>query len=292
MLVSEVRADQAMGLRRLANPKPVKVVAVSGGKGGIGKTNVSVNLALAMANEGKRVMLLDADFGLANIDVLLGLHPTANLSHVLKGDVSLDDIIVQGPGGVRIVPASSGLREMSELSDAQHAGIISAFSELSHDVDTLIIDTAAGISANVTNYSRAAQEVVIVLCDEPASITDSYALIKLLNKDYGLCKFHVVANMVTTAQDGRALFNKLSRVTDRYLDVALDFMGTIPYDEYLKKSVQKQKAVFEAYPRSKSALAFRKLAQKAGAWPEPSFSQGHMEFFVERLIHASRENRG
>lgn len=292
MLMSEVRVDQAMGLRRMANPKPVKVLAVTGGKGGIGKTNVSVNLALAMANEGRRVMLLDADFGLANIDVLLGLHPTANLSHVLKGEISLDEIIVHGPGGVKIVPASSGLQEMSELGSTQHAGIISAFSELSHDIDTLIIDTAAGISASVTSYSRAAQEVVVVLCDEPASITDSYALIKLLNREYGICKFHILANMVGNIQDGRVLFNKLSRVTDRYLDVALDYMGAIPFDEYLKKAVQKQKAVFEAYPRSKSALAFRKLAQKAGSWPEPANAQGHMEFFVERLINASRENRG
>lgn len=288
MLMSEVLIDQAAGLRRIAKPRPVRVLAVSSGKGGVGKTNVSVNLGIALAQEGKEVMLMDADFGLANVDVMLGLHPTYNLSHVISGERSLEEVIIPGPSGLRVVPASSGVKKMAELDITQHAGVIRAFSELSHQLDVLIIDTAAGISESVVSYARAAQEVVMVVCDEPASITDAYALIKLLNRDYGINRFRILANMVLSAQEGRALFQKLTAVTDRYLDIAMDFMGAIPYDDYLKKAVQKQRAVVEAYPRSKAALAFKKLAQKTDHWPLPSSAGGHLEFFVERLIMASQ----
>lgn len=288
MLMSDVQFDQAAGLRRITRPRPVRVIAVTSGKGGVGKTNVSVNLAIAMAQEGKEVMLLDADMGLANIDVMLGLHPTYNISHVIDGQRSLEEVIVAGPHGVRVVPASSGLQKMAELSASQHAGVIRAFSEIGHNLDALIIDTPAGIAESVVSYARAAQEVIVVVCDEPASITDAYALVKLLNREYGINRFRVLANMVPGVMEGRVLFQKLAAVTDRYLDVALDFVGTIPHDEYLKKAVQKQRAVVEAFPRSKAATAFKKLAQKTDHWPLPSTAGGHLEFFVERLIMASQ----
>jgi len=289
MLMAET-IDQAAGLRRIATPRPVRVIAITSGKGGVGKTNVSVNLGMTLAAQGKEVLLLDADLGLANVDVMLGLHTNYDLSHVLKGERTLEEVICQGPQGLRIVPASSGLQNMAELSTAEHAGVISAFSELSVTPDVLLIDTAAGISDNVVTFSRAAQEVIVVVCDEPASITDAYALIKLLNREYGIYRFRVLTNRVHSVQDGRALYNKILKVTDRYLDVALDFMGVVPEDEYLRKAVQKQRAVVDAYPRSKSALAFKKLANKADSWPVPASAGGQLEFFVERLILASQQN--
>ncbi|HEB93534.1 MAG TPA: MinD/ParA family protein [Gammaproteobacteria bacterium] len=282
--------DQAAGLRRIATPRPVRVITVASGKGGVGKTNVTVNLGLSLTAQGKEVLLLDADLGLANVDVMLGLHTHYDLSHVLKGERSLEEVICTGPQGMRIVPASSGLQNMAGLSPAEHAGIISAFSELSVAPDVLLIDTAAGISDNVVTFSRAAQEVIVVVCDEPASITDAYALIKLLNREYSIYRFRVLTNRVQSVQDGRALYNKILKVTDRYLDVALDFMGVVPEDEYLRKAVQKQRAVVDAYPRSKSALAFKKLASKADSWPVPASAGGQLEFFVERLIMASQQN--
>ena len=284
--------DQAAGLRRIAKSRPVKVIAVTSGKGGVGKTNVAVNLGISMAQLGKEVMLMDADLGLANIDVMLGLHPKHNLSHVISGELRLDEVVVTGPEGLRIVPAASGVQAMAELLPSQHAGVIRAFSEISFPLDVLIIDTAAGVSDSVTSFTRAAQEVIVVICDEPASITDAYALIKLLSRDYGVHRFRVLANMVPSVQVGRDLFRKVITVTDRYLDVALDFMGMIPHDEYLRKAIQKQRAVTELFPRSKSSIAFKKLAEKADKWPMPSTAGGRLEFFVERLIMASQPETG
>ena len=289
MLMPETTTmDQAAGLRRMSSPHPVRVIAVTSGKGGVGKTNVSINMAVSMANEGKNVMIMDADLGLANIDIMLGLNPQYNLSHVINGERTLEEIIVDGPAGVRVVPASSGTQSMAELTPLQHAGVVQAFSELSHAVDVLIVDTAAGITDSVVSFTRAAQEVVVVVCDEPTSITDAYAMIKLLNKDYGLQRFRVLSNMVHSMQEGRELFIKMMKVTDRFLDVTLDFMGSVPYDEYLRKALQKQKAVVDAYPRSKAAMAFKNLAKKTDNWPIPREAGGHLEFFVERLIQSTQ----
>ncbi|HCA24493.1 MAG TPA: cobyrinic acid a,c-diamide synthase [Pseudomonas sp.] len=263
---------------------PVQVIAVTGGKGGIGKTNVSVNLSLALADMGRRVVLLDADLGLANVDVLLGLKPKATLADVLDGKCDLRDVMVTGPGGIRIVPAASGAANMVSLSPQQHAGLIQAFSEIGDNIDVLVVDTAAGIGDSVVSFVRAAQEALIVVCDEPTSITDAYALIKLLNRDHGMTRFRVLANMVGTPQEGRMVFAKLTKVTDRFLDVALQYVGAVPFDESVRKSVQKQRAVFEAFPRSKASLAIRAIAQKVDAWPLPANPRGHLEFFVERLV--------
>lgn len=286
MRTSEVMIDQAEGLRRIVNPKPVKVIAVSSGKGGVGKTNVSVNLAVALAKQDQEVMLLDADMGMANVDVLLGLNPEYDLSHVISGERKLEEVIVEGPAGVKIVPGSSGMSNMANLTSTQHTGLINAFSELSNIIDVLVVDTGAGISDSVVNFCRAAQEVVVVVCDEPASITDAYAFIKVMSRETNNDRFQVLANMAHTPREGRELFVKLSKATDRFLDVMLTFMGSIPFDTQLRKAVQHQRAVVEAFPRSASANAMKKLAKQVLDWPEATQSGGQLEFFVERLIHS------
>ncbi|MEJ1464890.1 MAG: MinD/ParA family protein [Candidatus Sedimenticola sp. (ex Thyasira tokunagai)] len=290
--MADTGADQAAGLRRMINPEPVRVIAVTGGKGGVGKTNVSVNLAVTLADIGKRVMLLDADLGLANIDVMLGLHPEYDLSHVLNGERNLEEVVIDGPSGIKVVPGASGVQQMAELSEAEHAGLISAFSEVGADLDILIVDTAAGISDTVISFSRAVQELIVVVCDEPASITDAYAMIKLLNREYNVDRFHILANMTRHPQEGRNLYNKICRVTDRYLDVMLSYMGSIPYDESLLKAVRAQKPVVHAYPRSRIAQTFKNLAKKADNWPVPGGVTGHLQFFVERLIQYSSQSGG
>jgi flagellar biosynthesis protein FlhG len=286
MHIAEKAMDQADGLRRMIQPRPVKVIAVTGGKGGIGKTNVSVNLAITLARQNRNVMLMDADFGLANVDVLLGLDSRQNMSHVIAGECSLEEIIVDGPSGLKIIPSASGNNSMLNLSTVEHGGLIRAFSELTHDVDILLVDTAAGISEGVVTYIRAAHEVIVVVCDEPASLTDAYALIKVMNRYHGVYRFHVLANMTSNVHEGRNLFGKLSKVAQRFLDVSLTYAGAIPQDEYLRKAVQRQQAVVDAFPRSSSAIAFGKLGNKVNEWPMPESATGQIEFFIERLIQS------
>ncbi|MFO1467843.1 MAG: MinD/ParA family protein [Steroidobacteraceae bacterium] len=272
----------------MKNDRPVKVIAVTGGKGGVGKTTVSANLALSIASRGREVMLVDADFGLANVDVVLGLHTRFHLGHVLAGDCSLEDAIVTGPRGLQVVPSSSGLARMANLSSVESAGLIRAFSDLYHRVDVMVIDTAAGLHDSVLSFTRAAHHVLVVVCDEPASITDAYALIKVLSRDHGVQRFQVLASQTRRAGEGLDLFQKISRVCDRFLNVTLEFAGSVPFDDYLRRAVQQQTAVVEAFPSCSAADAFKNLALKADKWMAPQGVRGHLEFFVERLVGARK----
>ncbi len=281
--------DQATGLRRMTNVKPVRVVAIASGKGGVGKTNLSVNLGVSLCRLGKKVALLDADMGLANVDILLGLHPKYNLTHVINGEKTLGEIVVEGPHGLKVIPASSGVQHMAEMGVVEQAGIISAFSDFEHDIDILLVDTAAGIHSSVVNFARASQEILIVVCDEPTSLTDAYALIKLLNRDHGVNRFHIITNMVDTLQDGKMLYQKLCKVTDQYLDVALYFTGAIPFDKSLRQAVKKQQAVVESMPQSPASQAIKGIAKKIINWPNQRAVGGYLEFFVERLIESTQQ---
>lgn len=282
----EHRNDQAHGLRRLAGNNPIQVIAITGGKGGVGKTCASINLSLALSQRGKQVLLLDADLGLANVDVLLGLHPQYNLSHVISGECSLEDIVCDGPEGLRIVPAASGRRRMADLGAAEHAGLIAAFSELALQFDVLIVDTAAGIADSVISFSQASQQVVVVICDEPASITDAYALMKVLSTDHHVRNFHVLTNMTADAAEGRALYEKISRAAEKFLDISLEHFGNVTYDNFQRRAVQRQQPVAAVFPSASSTLAFRGLAEKTEGWQPPGGSRGCVEFFAERLIQS------
>jgi flagellar biosynthesis protein FlhG len=280
--------DQADGLRRSLSRRPVKVVAVTGGKGGVGKTNVSANLAVALAKQGSRVLLLDADLGLANVDVLLGLRAPVNLSHVLDGSRTLDEVVVNGPADIAVVPGASGLRRMLSLDARQQAGIVNAFSDLGREVDVLLVDTAAGLSDSVLSFCHAAQRVMVVVCDEPPALTDAYALVKVLSREFGVRAFDIVANMTRTQDEGATLHRKLVRVADRFLDVQLHHAGSIPYDDRLRDAVRRQSAVTDVFPDSRSARAFTDLARHVLAWPAPVQPRGHVEFFMERLLTVGR----
>jgi flagellar biosynthesis protein FlhG len=278
--------SQAETLEELNASRPVKVIAVTGGKGGVGKTTISANLAVSIAAQGREVMLVDADLGMANVDVILGLHTRFHLGHVVKGECTLEEAIVTGPHGLQIVPAASGIKRMANLSATEQAGIIRAFSDLYHRVEVLVVDTAAGLHDSVLTFSQAAHHVVVVVCDEPASITDAYALIKVLSREHGVQRFQILANQTRRSGEGPDLFQKISRVCDRFLNVTLEFAGSIPFDDYLRRAVQRQSAVVEAYPASISSVALKNLAVKADKWSVPQGARGHLEFFVERMVGA------
>lgn len=280
-------ADPARAAATTA-PSPVRVIAVASGKGGVGKTSVSVNLAMSLVNTGRRTLLLDTDLGLANVDVMLGLSPRFTLADVIAGRCELADTIIEGPGGLWVVPAASGKRHMTELTAAQHVGLVHAFSQLDLPIDTMVVDNAAGIADGVLTFCQAAQDVIVVVCDEPASVTDAYALIKVLSRERGVNRVQVLCNQVSSPQEGRQLFEKLERVSARFLDVTLSFLGAIPRDEWLRRAIQRQEAVVEAFPSSPSALAFRDIARRTAQWQAPQGSRGHVEFFTERLVTPAR----
>ncbi len=280
-----------MAQNKLYN-KDVKVITVTGGKGGVGKSSVSLNLAVSLCQMGRHVMLFDADLGLANIDVMLGLRIEKNLGHVLRGECELKDIIKDGPCGLRIVPAASGLREMAELSVDEHAGLIRSFSSLEEPIDFLIVDTAAGVSDMVLSFARAAQDVIMVVCNESTSVADAYAQMKILSKDYSVRKFKIVANQVQSLEEGKMMFQKLVTVTDRFLDVTLELVGCIPTDINIKNALKRRACVVDLFPQSPAARAFSTLAMRAASWPIPEVAGGHLEFFVESLVSRPEKEEG
>ncbi|MET0329805.1 MAG: MinD/ParA family protein [Dyella sp.] len=257
-----------------------RTITVAAGKGGVGKTTVAVNLAMTMAMAGRDVMLLDADMSLANVDVLLGLTPSRHVGHLLDGSCTLHDLIMPAAHGLKVVPASSGTRRLAQLGNGEHAALIRAFDELILPPEYLIVDTAAGVSDNVAMFAAAADDVLVVVCDEPASLTDAYALIKVLSREYGVRRFRMVANMVRHAGEARQLHDKLARVSERFLDVVLDFMGMVPHDERLRQAIRRQAAVVDLWPSSRSSMGFKQLASAVDTWGEPDHSDlGRIAFF-------------
>lgn len=264
--------------------QPVQVIAITGGKGGVGKTSVAVNLTVALAARSRRVVLLDGDLGLANADVFLGLSPRYTLAHVISGERTLDEIMVEAPQGFHLIPAAAGAADLAQMGAAEHLGLVRAFSALATRLDVMIVDTAAGLSHSVMQFSQAAQHVMVVICDEPASLTDAYALIKVLSRNHGVERFRVLANQIRPAGGGRELFQRFERVAARFLDVTLEYAGEIPDDDCVRRSVRGQRPVLDEYPGSPAARAFKKLAAHADTWPVPAGPRGNIEFFVERLV--------
>lgn len=266
-------------------PSPIRVVSVTSGKGGVGKTNVVSNLAMALAGMGKRVLIWDADLGLANIDVLLGLKPEYNIHHLLKGEKSLKEIIIDGPGGIKIMPASSGIQELSALGEGQKVRLLSELDDYEEELDFLLVDTGAGISSNVMYFNLAARELIVVVTPEPTSITDAYALVKVMSTRYNRKEFAILPNMVASEREAKGVFQLLAAVADKHLDsISLDYLGYIPSDTLLPKAVRQQKAVLEAYPSSEASLKIRELAKNLVRRPLRGNLDGNIRFFWKRLF--------
>ncbi len=265
--------------------RSVRVISVTSGKGGVGKSNVVVNLAIALDKLGKKVLILDADLGLANVDVLLGLNPKYNISHVLKGEKHISEIIVQGPGNIQIMPASSGIQEMTQLTNEQKILLMDMFESMPMDFDVFLIDTGAGISDMVIYFNVIAGEKIVIFTQEPTSLTDGYALIKVLYQKHGERYFRVLVNNIESEKQAKTIFAQISKVADHFLDgISLDFLGCIPRDQSIPKAVMQQRALMEAYPNSQAAKAFLNVARRLIMTPPPE-EHGTIRLFWKKLLN-------
>jgi flagellar biosynthesis protein FlhG len=263
------------------------VIAVSSGKGGVGKSNVVANLAVALAKTGKRVLVLDADLGLGNLDVLLGLVPQHTIEHVLSGAHTLGEILLEGPAGIQVLPASSGVPHLTALTESQQLLIQEQLEQLSAEMDVLLIDTGAGISPNVTFFASSAHESIVVVSPEPTSLTDAYALIKVLARQYREHRFKVLVNQAKSPREATDVFRKLDMAADRFLHVAVDYVGYIPHDDYVPMAVRQQKAVSELFPDAPASQAFTKLAKQIIQWPRPGIPKSSVQLLWQRMVQAS-----
>jgi flagellar biosynthesis protein FlhG len=280
--------DQAQSLRELVSHRnagrpPLRVVAMTSGKGGVGKTHIACNLAVLAARGGQRVLVLDADLGLANADIVLGVAPHHHLGHLLDGSVPLDDILAEGPAGVRILAASSGVQELTRLDDAQKMRLVTALDVIEDRFDLVIVDCGAGIGDNVLFFAGAAQEALLVISPEPTSLTDAYATVKVLSQQAGVERFAVIVNQAPTEAHGREVFGKLTSVTDRFLTARVSFLGHVPRDENLQRALMAQRPVVELFPRSPCSRALQDIAKDLLARPPHSSLQGGLKFLWQRL---------
>lgn len=266
-------------------PQPVtRVVSVTSGKGGVGKTHTTTNLAIALASLGHSVLVLDADLGLANVDVLLNLKPKGTLHDVLKGSLRLDDIVIEGPGSISIIPAASGVEELHELRSEEKLLLLEEIERMAYRYDYLLIDTPAGIGSDVMYFNSAAAEVVCIINGEPTSLTDTYALIKVLSTTYGEKNFSVVVNNVADEGEATAAFKKLARAVERFLKVQVRYLGWIPTDGTVRECVMQQQAISAEFPSSKASLSIAAIARKVADQKPEVALKGGMQFFFRQLL--------
>ena len=285
--LKEMMSRPAGEVYSIPGDNAVKVISVTSGKGGVGKTNVVVNLAYALTQSGKKVLVLDADMGLGNIDVMLGLAPEYNLYHLINGEKSLSEVMTSGPGGMKILPAGSGIQELSELTPNQKLNLLAELDRIDNSIDIVLIDTAAGISGNVMYFNTAAQDIIVVASPEPTSMTDAYALMKILHTKYGESRFRLLVNMVRDSGEGRDVYRKLSAAADKFLNISIDYIGHIMQDKSVRMSVLNQRSVVDLYPGSDAGKCYTSLDRTVCGWPVNKDIKGNIQFLWRRLMGQS-----
>jgi len=267
--------------------RKTEVIGIASGKGGVGKTTTSVNLAVALSQLGHSVMLFDADLGLANAQIALGARAEYNLGHFLAGQKSLQEIMVHTRQGIKLIPGASGMQELAGLSHVQAASIVQSFGALTEDVDYLIVDVAAGISPSVLSFLAACQRRFIVVKDDPSSIADAYGTIKILVKEMELNEIYLLPNMMPTQADGWKLYKKLNDVCVRFLGESVHYLTSIEEDEMVLRALKKYQSVMELAPGTAAARDYRRLAEACTQLRPIDHPSGGLQFFMERLLQDS-----
>ena len=295
--------DQASGLRNIVKSDTIlrrknyvtssknklipRVIAITSGKGGVGKTNITGNLAIALTRLGKRVVVIDADVGLANIDIIFNIRPKYNIKHVLNGEKKLTEVMVTTEHGVMIIPGGTGFADFTQLTDSEKLNFLAEFEVLDDKADIVLIDTAAGISSNVLYFNSGADESIVIATKEPTSLTDSYALMKVLSQNYGIKYFKLIVNMVSFEKDAKVVYKSLSEAMERFLgNVVLEYFGYIPNDPLLQKAILKRTTVLDYNSNAPSGININMLAQKIANSTRTSTGDGNIKFFMKRIFDA------
>ncbi|MFB3925558.1 MAG: MinD/ParA family protein [Syntrophales bacterium] len=269
---------------RESDKERIRVISITSGKGGVGKTHIAANLACIFSGMRKKTLILDADMGLANIDVVLGLAPHFNLHHVLTGEKKLRDVLVRGPGDVVILPAASGVQEMANLSAGQKLTLLDELNGIDEGFDFMLIDTAAGIAGNVMYFNMAAKEIIVVVSPEPTSLTDAYALIKILYQGHDEKRIMVIVNMARSASEAREVYKKLSKATEHFLDLSIEYLGYILHDEKVTEAVKQQKALVRLYPNCQASKCLSAIAEKMCSEKPSNYNYGSIKFFSKAIM--------
>ncbi len=295
--------EQAKGLQKAVKTKALsrrrakmassntnlpKVIAVTSGKGGVGKTNIVGNMAVALSRMGKRVVIIDADVGLANIDIIFNLRPEYNIRHVISTEKTLNQVMVESDHGVKILPGGSGFADLTQLNEGEKLNLLSEFETLSDQADIIFVDTGAGISSNVLYFNCACDECAIVATNEPTSITDAYAMMKVMSQEHGTNYFKLIVNMVETEAQAKKVYASLSGALDKFLkNVVLEYAGHIPFDKQLQQAVQQRGLIMDKVPDSLAAKAIEGIAVKLGNSPQRINANGNITFFMSKVFQAA-----
>ena len=262
-----------------SDSQPARIIAVTSGKGGVGKSTVAANLAIALGSFSDQVSLLDADFGLSNIDVLFGMTPQYNIGHVIFGEKEIDEIAITGPNGVRIIPSSSGVQELADMNSSQRRSLIRSLQKYSRDTDWLLIDTAAGISVNVTQLIGMASETIVVTTPEPTAIVDAYAIIKVIAAEKFNAPVSLIVNKAANAKEAEGVANQIRNVTKQFLSRDVEYLGYITRDPMVNKAVMRQEPITLCYPESPASRCFDRIALRLRGDSEPKKASNVLPFW-------------
>jgi len=269
--------------------KMIRTIAVTSGKGGVGKTSFTVNLAVGLSKLNKKVLILDADLGLSNIDIMLNITTKYHIGHLLSGEKKIEELIVEGPHGIKLLPASAGIQELTTLDQSQRLKFIEALDSYTKDIDVLLIDTGAGISKNVAFFCMAAQEIIVLTTPEPTAITDAYAIIKVLFTKHKEKNFKILVNSAKDSKEAQAVYKNLSTVTEKFLNISLDYVGFLPYTRSASKAVRAQKAIIDLYPDSNLSKCLMEIATNISSIQDDPRVKGTPQFFLGNLLKGNED---